>query len=70
LGLIGDFGDTYKSAVRDDLLQDWVTKAIQEGRGRGSTKYSKSAAAYAQKVSQNDGGMYDCAYHQVLKEIS
>lgn len=51
LGLIGDFGDTYKRAVKDELMQEWVQSAIAYGRQRGSSKSAKSNAAYAQKVS-------------------
>jgi importin subunit beta-1 len=51
LGLIGDFGDTYKGAVRDQLLQEWVAQAIAAGRQRGASKQSRTNAAYAQKVS-------------------
>ncbi|WOO82023.1 Importin subunit beta-1 [Vanrija pseudolonga] len=50
LGLIGDFGDTYKGAVRDELLQEWVQSAIQVGRQRGASKQSRSNAAYAQRT--------------------
>lgn len=50
LGLIGDFGDTYKSHVRDQLLQEWVQAAISVGRQRGSSKRSRTNAAYAQKA--------------------
>jgi importin subunit beta-1 len=50
LGLIGDFGDTYKRAVKDELMQEWVQSAIAYGRQRGSSKSAKSNAAYAQKV--------------------
>ncbi|KAL1412700.1 karyopherin Kap95 [Vanrija albida] len=50
LGLIGDIGDTYKVAVRDELLQEWVQSAIQVGRQRGASKQSRSNAAYAQRT--------------------
>lgn len=51
LGLIGDFGDTYKAAVREELMQDWVQQAINYGRQRGVSKQAKTNALYAQKVS-------------------
>ena len=51
LGLIGDFGDTYKSAVKEELMQDWVTQAIAYGRQRGASKTARTNAAYAAKVS-------------------
>lgn len=51
LGLIGDFGDTYKMAVQNELMQDWVQKAISYGRQRGASKQAKSNANYAQRVS-------------------
>lgn len=51
LGLIGDFGDTYKSAVRDELMQEWVQQAIAYGRQRGASRSAKKNAAYAAKVS-------------------
>jgi importin subunit beta-1 len=50
LGLIGDFGDTYKRSVRDDLMQEWVQGAIAYGRQRGASKAARTNAAYAQKV--------------------
>ncbi|KAK4686304.1 importin subunit beta-1, partial [Tremellales sp. Uapishka_1] len=50
LGLIGDFGDTYKSAVKDQLLAEWVQSAIAYGRQRGSSRTAKTNAAYAQKA--------------------
>lgn len=50
LGLIGDFGDTYKAAVREELMQDWVQQAINYGRQRGVSKQAKTNALYAQKV--------------------
>jgi len=50
LGLIGDFGDTYKSSVRDALMQEWVQSAIAYGRQRGASKQARTNAAYAQKV--------------------
>lgn len=52
LGLIGDFGDTYKTAVRDQLMQEWVQSAIAYGRQRGASKQARTNAAYAQKVSR------------------
>lgn len=51
LGLIGDFGDTFKGAVRDQLCVEWVQNAIAIGRQRGASKQSRTNAAYAQKVS-------------------
>lgn len=51
LGLIGDFGDTYKTAVRDELMQEWIQQAIAYGRQRGASKQARTNAAYAQKVS-------------------
>jgi len=51
LGLIGDFGDTYKTQVRDDLMQEWIQSAIAYGRQRGSSKSSRTNSQYAQKVS-------------------
>lgn len=51
LGLIGDFGDTYKRSVRDNLMQEWVQRAIQYGKQRGSSRAARNNAAYAQKVS-------------------
>jgi hypothetical protein len=50
LGLIGDFGDTYKAAVREELMQEWVQQAIAYGRQRGASKQAKTNALYAQKV--------------------
>lgn len=50
LGLIGDFGVTYKQSVQEDLMQEWVQEAITHGRQRGSSKQSRTNAAYAQKV--------------------
>lgn len=50
LGLIGDFGDTYKTHIRDELVQEWVQNAISIGRQRGSSKSSRTNAAYAQKA--------------------
>lgn len=50
LGLIGDFGDTYKAAVRDELNAEWIQTAIQIGRQRGASKHSRTNAAYAQKT--------------------
>ena len=50
LGLIGDFGDTYKAAVRDEIMQDWVQSAIAYGRQRGASKQARTNAAYAQRV--------------------
>lgn len=50
LGLIGDFGDTYKSAIKDDLMQQWIQTAISYGRQRGASKSAKNNAQYAQKV--------------------
>ncbi len=50
LGLIGDFGDTFKASVRDQLLTEWVQKAIATGRARGASKQSRTNAAYAQRV--------------------
>lgn len=50
LGLIGDFGDTYESSVRDVLMQEWVQGAISYGRQRGASKQARTNAAYAQKV--------------------
>ena len=52
LGLIGDFGDTYKAAVKDDLMKEWVQSAIAYGRQRGASRAAKNNAAYAQKVSR------------------
>jgi importin subunit beta-1 len=51
LGLIGDFGDTYKGQVRDDLMQEWIQEAIQYGRQRGASKSARNNSQYAQKVS-------------------
>ena len=51
LGLIGDFGDTYKAAVRDAIMQDWVQSAIAYGRQRGASKQARTNASYAQKVN-------------------
>lgn len=73
LGLVGDFGDTYKRAVRDDLMQEWVQQAIAYGRQRGSSRAAKNNAAYAQKVSNS---LTDPLYpgqeltEQAIKEIS
>lgn len=50
LGLIGDFGDTFKQAVRDDICQEWVQQAISIGRQRGASRSSRTNAAYAQKA--------------------
>jgi importin subunit beta-1 len=50
LGLIGDFGDTFKGAVRDQLCTEWVQNAIAVGRQRGASKQSRTNAAYAQKT--------------------
>ena len=50
LGLIGDFGDTYKRAVREAIMQDWVMSAILYGRQRGASKQARTNAAYAQQV--------------------
>ena len=52
LGLIGDFGDTYKTQVRDDLMQEWIQDAIQYGRQRGASKSARNNSQYAQKVSR------------------
>ena len=54
LGLIGDFGDTYKSGVANELMQPWVSMAIQQGRESGSARQLKANAAYAAKVSFRD----------------
>lgn len=56
LGLIGDFGDTYKTAVKGDLLQEWVQNAIAYGRQRGASRAAKNNAAYAQKVCRSNNG--------------
>lgn len=50
LGLIGDFGETYKAGVKDVLLDDWVQSAIAYGRQRGASKQARRNASYAQKV--------------------
>jgi importin subunit beta-1 len=50
LGLIGDFGETYKKQVRDVLLEEWVVNAIAYGRQRGASKQARRNATYAQKV--------------------
>ncbi|BEI86947.1 hypothetical protein CcaverHIS002_0702930 [Cutaneotrichosporon cavernicola] len=50
LGLIGDFGDTFKGTVRDVLCTEWVQMAIAVGRQRGASKQSRTNAAYAQKT--------------------
>lgn len=59
LGLIGDFGDTFKGAVRDQLCAEWVQNAISVGRQRGASKQSRTNAAYAQKVSQTGENFAD-----------
>lgn len=53
LGLIGDFGDTFKTDVKSELLQDWVQIAITDARSRGSSKQTRTNAAYAAKVSMS-----------------
>ena len=50
LGLIGDFGETYKAQVRDVLMEEWVQSAIAYGRQRGASKQCRRNASYAQKV--------------------
>ncbi|ORY27809.1 importin beta-1 subunit (Karyopherin beta-1 subunit) [Naematelia encephala] len=50
LGLIGDFADTYKAGVRDEIMQEWVQNAIAYGRQRGSSKAARKNAIYAAKV--------------------
>lgn len=50
LGLIGDFGDTYKTAVRDALMQEWVQIALGSVRQKGTMKLARINALYAQKV--------------------
>jgi len=50
LGLIGDFGETYRASVSESLMQDWVQQAIAYGRQRGSSKQARTNAAYAQKA--------------------
>ncbi|OCF37529.1 importin subunit beta-1 [Kwoniella heveanensis BCC8398] len=52
LGLIGDFGEAYKAAIRDELMQDWVQTAISYGRSRGGSKQARTNAQYAQQVSR------------------
>ena len=53
LGLIGDFGDTYKAAVSNDLMQDWIQQAISYGRQRDASRSAKTNASYAQRVSSH-----------------
>ncbi|WVR04463.1 hypothetical protein IAU60_001466 [Kwoniella sp. DSM 27419] len=53
LGLIGDFGEAYKGAIRDDLLQDWVARAVAYGRTRSGSKQARTNAAYAQQAIKN-----------------
>jgi importin subunit beta-1 len=50
LGLIGDFGETYKKQVQDVLMEEWVQSAIAYGRQRGASKQARRNATYAQKV--------------------
>jgi importin subunit beta-1 len=51
LGLIGDFGDTYKGAVKEQLMQEWIQGAISWAKSRGRSKSAKNNALYAQQVS-------------------
>lgn len=50
VGLIGDFGDTYKAAVKNELLQDWVPAAITYVRQVRGSKQARQNASYAQRV--------------------
>ena len=51
LGLIGDFGDTYRQAVASDLLQPWVSQAVTWGRtSTPPSRQLRANAAYASKV--------------------
>ncbi|ORX34440.1 armadillo-type protein [Kockovaella imperatae] len=50
LGLLGDFGDTYKSGVSNELMQPWVSSAISYGREPSSSRQLKTNAAYAFKA--------------------
>ena len=50
LGLIGDFADTYKGAVKNEVMQDWIQEAIGQGRQRRNSKQTRTNAAYAQKA--------------------
>lgn len=50
LGLIGDFATTYGEAVRNEMLQEWVSQALQYGKGRGVSRRAKTNAQYAQKA--------------------
>jgi importin subunit beta-1 len=52
LGLIGDFGDTFKAQVADSLRQEWVTKIAQEGRHKPASLKTRQNARWAQQVSQ------------------
>jgi importin subunit beta-1 len=53
LGLIGDFGETYKKQVQEVLMEEWVQSAIGYGRQRGASKAARRNATYAQKVRQS-----------------
>lgn len=72
LGLIGDFADTFKSAVSGELMTEWVSKAITSGRARGSSKQSRTNAAYALRVSCCFTLSLSCVNErlQAIKELS
>ena len=51
INLLGDFGDTYRRDVRDELMQEWVQDAVAYGRSGKGSRSAKDGAAYLQSVS-------------------
>ncbi|RXK37577.1 importin subunit beta-1 [Tremella mesenterica] len=49
LGLIGDLAKEFPEA-RNELREEWVQRAISQGRVRGSSKRTRANAAYAAKT--------------------
>lgn len=51
LGLLGDLAQTYGTAIKDQLLQQGVSRMLTMGKSRAA-KSTVNAAKYARKVSQ------------------
>jgi hypothetical protein len=71
INLLGDFGDTYRRDVRDELMQEWVQDAVAYGRSGKGSRSAKDGAAYLQSVSRTRRYRQSCSLpgHQGAQQV-